>query len=335
MDRRGKMHSLTPALLLRKDVVGIGAGAFHSFAVRKDGQVLGWGLNSFGQAGVAAGGAGENNASVVAPSVVPALSRVPPRRGRTAAAQTTTAHLPAAASANDDGAAAAAATANAATASSPSAPSAPVAANATDPAASSAPASASASVAVAAGPTTDATANDVAPGAQQQQQQQQPRQQQQRYGLVTGITGGNNHSIALTDKGECLVWGRLDNFACGLQLGALPADDGEGGRLVVHDERGRPRILLAPTPVPGLGTVVHVAAGSDHSLAVAADGRAHAWGFNAEGQCGHGRELDEVETATPINNTAVRGKRLVWAGAGGQYSVLAGLAEQEQQEQQG
>jgi hypothetical protein len=33
---------------------------------------------------------------------------------------------------------------------------------------------------------------------------------------------------------------------------------------------------------------------------------------------------DDIEVATVIDNTATRGKKLNWAGAGGQFSVLTG-----------
>ena len=60
-------------------------------------------------------------------------------------------------------------------------------------------------------------------------------------------------------------------------------------------------------------------------LAVTADGQAYSWGFSENYQTGQGTDED-VEVATVVNNTAVRGKMLTWAGAGGQFSVLAGLA---------
>ena len=71
--------------------------------------------------------------------------------------------------------------------------------------------------------------------------------------------------------------------------------------------------------------------GTDHTIAITTDGKAYSWGFSANYQTGQGTDED-VEVATLIDNTAVRGKRLVYAGAGGQYSVLAALAEQEDTE---
>ncbi len=77
--------------------------------------------------------------------------------------------------------------------------------------------------------------------------------------------------------------------------------------------------------MPGVDAVF-AAAGSDHCIAVGRDGRAWSWGFNARGQAGQGggEECEEVERACVVDNTAVRGRVVVWAGAGGQYSVLMG-----------
>ena len=138
----------------------------------------------------------------------------------------------------------------------------------------------------------------------------------QGQGHITCITGGNHHSIAVTDQGACLVWGQVENCALGLRLTALP------GQCLIRDTHGRPRIITAATRVPGL-QAAFAAAGTDHSLVVGTDGKAYSCGFSAECQTGQGTDED-VETVTWIDNTAVRGKTLVWAGAGGQYSVVAG-----------
>ncbi|KAJ5895473.1 Ran exchange factor Prp20/Pim1 [Penicillium taxi] len=131
---------------------------------------------------------------------------------------------------------------------------------------------------------------------------------------IVQISGGSHHSIACTSKGECLVWGRLDGFQSGLKIDTLPDES------VIKDPRGHPRILIEPTQVPGIAAKF-VAASSDHSLAIDADGRAWSWGFSATYQTGQGTQ-DDIEVATVIDNTATRGKKLNWAGAGGQFSVF-------------
>lgn len=208
---RTRLNSLIPTEFgLSKGIVDIGGGSDHSFAIHKNGKVLSWGLNNFGQTGIAEN-AGEDEAAIMNPTVVSSLSG---------------------------------------------------------------------------------------------------------HGHITCINGGRHHSIAVTEQGACLVWGRVDTFGLGLKISALDAAD------VVHDERGRPRILKVPTRVPELDTVF-ATAGSDHSIAITRNGKSYSWGFNPHNQTGLGSD-DDVECAALIDNTAVRGKKLLWAGAGGQYSVLAG-----------
>lgn len=139
------------------------------------------------------------------------------------------------------------------------------------------------------------------------------------------IKGGMKHSVALTRDGEVLVWGCMDGYQMGLDMKMF--EDDENDARVIRDERGRPRILLEPTALP-IPPCVSVAAGVDHSLAVTREGKAYSWGFNDSGRCGHGPEEDEICVATVIDNRAVREKKLVWAGAGGQYSMVAAVYDE-------
>ncbi|TQV92100.1 hypothetical protein V2A60_004400 [Cordyceps javanica] len=150
---------------------------------------------------------------------------------------------------------------------------------------------------------------------------------------VTLLAGGAHHSAALTADGDCLVWGRLDGGQLGLGLGTgtgigigLSAEQVADARHVRCDERGRPRICLVPTVVPGLGAAVsHVACGTEHTIFVTAQGRAFATGFNSSGQLGLGTDED-AEVPRQIGGKHVEGRTLVWAGAGGQFSVVAANA---------
>lgn len=211
---RTKLNSLKPTQFgLPKQMTMVGAGSFHSFAVHKNGKVYAWGLNSFGETGIAKeiGDGGESD--VHHATIIDSLTK---------------------------------------------------------------------------------------------------------FGKVISIDGGAHHTVAVTDKGELLVWGRVDGYQTGLPLSALPEDE------IVRDSANNPRILKVPTKIPGINAV-QAAAGSDHCVAVAQDGKAYAWGFSATYQTGLGTD-DDVEVATHIDNTATRGKKLVRAGCGGQFSVLAGIA---------
>ena len=114
------MNSLIPTQFGLKKIKLVGAGSYHSFAVHQDGRVYSWGLNSYGETGIAEhiGEGGESD--VHHATVVESLE------GR---------------------------------------------------------------------------------------------------GEVTHIEGGAHHSIAVTDSGECLVWGRVDGFQLGLDIDALPQDE--------------------------------------------------------------------------------------------------------------
>lgn len=144
----------------------------------------------------------------------------------------------------------------------------------------------------------------------------QPIHSLRGHGRVTTVSGGNHHSIAVTDSGECLTWGRVDANALGLSVDSLLEND------IIRDAHEKPRILKNATQVPGINAI-HAAAGSDHCVAVTHEGKAYSWGFNVSSQLGLG-STDDVEVATLIENKAVKEKKLVWAGAGGQYSILAG-----------
>lgn len=71
--QRHKTHGLTPERLALKNIVLVGSGSYHSFAVDKAGTVYAWGLNSFRQTGVSEDKGGAND-TISTPTVVDALS---------------------------------------------------------------------------------------------------------------------------------------------------------------------------------------------------------------------------------------------------------------------
>ena len=137
------------------------------------------------------------------------------------------------------------------------------------------------------------------------------------YGAVTALAGGNHHSLALTSNGHVMSWGRCDASQAGVPLSSLPKES------LVFDDRGKARILARPTPIPDLGNVAFIATGIDNSIAITEDGKAYSWGFSANYRTGLGTE-EPVEEPTLVENSAVKEKRLTWAGCGGQFSVLEG-----------
>lgn len=73
---RTRLNGLVPREFGLKNVVAIGAGAYHSFAKTMDGKVLAWGLNQFGQCGVEIKEIGEDGAVLAVPTVVDALEGI-------------------------------------------------------------------------------------------------------------------------------------------------------------------------------------------------------------------------------------------------------------------
>ncbi|KAJ8108574.1 hypothetical protein ONZ43_g6383 [Nemania bipapillata] len=129
------------------------------------------------------------------------------------------------------------------------------------------------------------------------------------------IAGGEHHSVARTKDGRLLTWGRVDGHQVGQPATLFNEDN------TMFDENGRPRILLRPTAVPDIDAKF-VAAGVDTSFAIDTTGRVHSWGFSANYQTGQGT-TDDIEVPTVIDNSAIRSRQIIWAGAGGQYSMLA------------
>ncbi|TVY43384.1 Protein pim1 [Lachnellula subtilissima] len=135
---------------------------------------------------------------------------------------------------------------------------------------------------------------------------------------IREITGGEHHSIACTDDGKLLVWGRCDEGQAGFKLENLAEQD------LLFDSRGKPRILLKPTLVSGIHAV-SVAAAIDNSIAVTAEGKAYSWGFSANYRTGLGTD-ETVKEATLLAKGDIANRKITFAGCGGQFSILAGPA---------
>ncbi len=133
---------------------------------------------------------------------------------------------------------------------------------------------------------------------------------------IKQVTGGMHHSYALTDDGKVLAFGRCDAHQLGLDVDDLPEDS------VVRDEQGARRIVKKPTEIPDLAACKWIASKGMTGIAITEEGEAYAWGSSATYQTGTGTD-DDVEEPTHIDNTAVRGKQLYWAGLGSQFGILA------------
>jgi len=139
---------------------------------------------------------------------------------------------------------------------------------------------------------------------------------------IKDIQGGNHHSIACTEDGSLLTWGRCDDAQAGIPIENIPKAD------LIFDDRGKPRILIKPTVVPNI-PAVSIAAGIDNSIALTENGEVYSWGFSANYRTGQGTE-EPIEEATIIDNSAINGKKMTLAGCGGQFSVLAGPTQEDE-----
>lgn len=77
----------------------------------------------------------------------------------------------------------------------------------------------------------------------------------------------------------------------------------------------------------GVSDIVAVSAGTDNSFAISKDGKVYSWGFSSNYQTGQGT-LDDIHVPTLIDNSAIRDKKIIAAGAGGQFSVVIGVPEE-------
>lgn len=159
---------------------------------------------------------------------------------------------------------------------------------------------------------------------------------------VVQIACGNHHTLALTDAGDIYAFGELYLN----QLGIDPKNYPES--LVRDSQSGTAAYIPVPTKLteglfddepsfPEKG-FKFIAAGTEHCLAISADdGSPWTWGSGSVYQLGHGKPAGEdgpedIAVPTRIDNTASRGVDMVFAGAGAQFSVLAGLPKEAPKE---
>ncbi len=123
---------------------------------------------------------------------------------------------------------------------------------------------------------------------------------------VSALATGQAHSLALTTDGRVLAWGRNTS-----------GDLGDG----TQEDR------YLPTPIAAAGALAGkslsaIAAGQDFSLAVASDGKAYAWGNNAQGELGNGNTTDQP-LPVPVTADGILTNKSVALVAAGSYHSLA------------
>ncbi len=129
---------------------------------------------------------------------------------------------------------------------------------------------------------------------------------------VVAVSAGYEHSLALCSDGTVAAWGT--NW-CG-QLGNN-STDGSLVPVAVNTDSGMSALAGK--------SVVAVAAGGSHSLALCSDGTVAAWGYNSYGRLGNDATTDSrgpVAVNTDSGTSALAGKSGV-AGAAGDHHSLA------------
>ncbi|XP_071099304.1 secretion-regulating guanine nucleotide exchange factor-like [Haliotis cracherodii] len=120
---------------------------------------------------------------------------------------------------------------------------------------------------------------------------------------VVSLHSGWTHLVSCTEDGSVYTWGR--------------ADYGQLGRSCDRSHDWIPR------PVISLQNSKAVTCGSEHSLAIDADGHLVTWGWNEHGMCATG---DEVNVKVPHMVAALNDKEVdhIGSGAGHSFVILAG-----------
>ena len=121
---------------------------------------------------------------------------------------------------------------------------------------------------------------------------------------VMAIAVGQYHSLALDDQGRLWAWG-TNSYG---QLG----DGSTTGK-------SNP-VLVNLSPLNG-STVVAVAAGENHSLALDDQGRLWAWGYNGYGQLGNGSTTNR-SNPVQVDLTPLNGSKIVAIAVGANHSLV-------------
>lgn len=143
---------------------------------------------------------------------------------------------------------------------------------------------------------------------------------------IVELAGGEHHTLALTQSGQVLGWGRYDMKEVGVSLDKVEQ------KAIYKDNHGNARAIIVPTKLTFTNDDVickKIASGSHHSFAVTSDGFVYSWGFGDTYGPGLGPLEEDVELPTRIVNTATKHHDIVLIGAGGQFSVSGGVAMDE------
>lgn len=155
---------------------------------------------------------------------------------------------------------------------------------------------------------------------------------------VKSISPGMHHSVACTESGRVMVWGRCDVDQVGASLEFVPEN------VLLCDERGVPRVVTVPVQLPcksspsSLSSRIHtqrgkltlkpvaftasaIAAGTDNCFAISDGGDLYAWGFSDDYRTGLGTE-EPVGEPTEVKMGNLTNVRCVDVIPGGQFTLF-------------
>lgn len=120
---------------------------------------------------------------------------------------------------------------------------------------------------------------------------------------VKSITGGQHHTLVLTNDNKCLAIGRKDYGRLG--LGEI---DEEVDKLM---------------PIKALENinVVQLECGECCSFAVTEDGKTYSWGMGSNQQLGVGSDEDQFEPVL-LTGVQVKERQVIRVSSGGQHSLF-------------
>ena len=116
---------------------------------------------------------------------------------------------------------------------------------------------------------------------------------------IVKIAAGQGHSLALTDDGRVYTWGRNDT--------------GQLGNNATTDAMLPVAVTVTGTPMNNK-TIIEIASGARHSLAIDSSGKVYAWGHNSSGQLGNN---STVNALTPVAVQAPADKNIIQVSGGG------------------
>ena len=123
---------------------------------------------------------------------------------------------------------------------------------------------------------------------------------------VVSVAAGGYHSVALCSDGTVVCWGNNSN--------------GQLGNNSTTNSSVPVAVVTAGTVLAGK-TVVAVAAGRYHNMALCSDGTAAAWGYNGYGQLGNNSTTQSVVPVAISTSGVLAGKTIASLVAGGYHSL--------------